>query len=252
MTTDDFSVIIQKIKPYTSYIYLHVLGEPLLHPRFDQILAIAEENNINVNITTNGTLIPKQIETLQRHPVRQINISLHDAEENIPHEKWTDYLTTILNFSKSVSANTYINLRLWNEGVDSSKQFNTSFLNQIATAFNIEPEILLQQTKDSGIKLADHIFFQPAPRFDWPDGITLRNISEKKCYALRDHVAVLVDGSVVPCCMDANAHILLGNILQQNAEDIFESERAMKIKNGFSRGIITEDFCKSCGFIIRK
>lgn len=251
MTPEEFSEILDKIQSFTNYIYLHVLGEPLLHPHFAELLRIASEKNFNVNITTNGVLIKKQKDTLLEYPVRQINISLHDAEENLSSEKQHEYLDEMLKFATEISEKTYVNLRLWNEGVNESKTFNQQFISKISHFFGKNPDELIVDEKDSGVKLSDRIFFQPAPRFGWPDGEKTIHTEAKNCYALRDHIAVLVDGTVVPCCLDADGHIPLGNIYNQKLEEILANERAQKIRYGFSQGKITEKFCESCGFILR-
>lgn len=250
MSPEEFGVILKKIKPYTNYIYLHVLGEPLLHPHLDEILALAKNAEIHVNITTNGGLLKRKEEILFTNPPRQINISLHDAEENIAESEWENYINSVLTFATNAADNTYINMRLWNGGVESSQGFNTFFLSKIAYYFNKPTDELIKNVKDTGLKLADHIFLQTAPRFDWPDGETQRTETHKTCYALRDQIALLVDGTIVPCCLDADGAINLGNIFTDNFDEILNGERAQKIRNGFINHTITEDHCKTCGFFI--
>ena len=82
MSVDEFSTVIEKIRHYTNYIYLHVKGEPLLHPQLTQILKICEDSGITVNLTTNATLIREKLPTLLAHPVHQINVSLHSSDDN--------------------------------------------------------------------------------------------------------------------------------------------------------------------------
>jgi len=250
MTPAEFRLITQKIKPYTDYIYLHVMGEPLLHPGFEEMLMIAREAKLNVNITTNGSLINSKKSILLNNPIRQINISLHDAEENIPADQWEMYLQSVFDFAIEAAPATYINLRLWNAGVNESTAFNLFVLNKIAQQFGTSLNDLTVKEKDKGIKLAPHIFLQHAARFEWPDGEETRTGTTKTCYALRDQIAVLADGTVVPCCLDADAHLKLGNIFSSDLSEILSSERALKIRNGFINNKITEEFCKSCGFFI--
>ncbi len=251
MPVDEFQLIINKIRPYTDYIYLHVLGEPLLHPQLDKILALAEAANLNVNITTNGALINHKKEILLSRSVRQINISLHDAEENIALQNLDFYFDTIFNFALKAADKTYVNFRLWNSGEAKSIDFNNICIIKIATKFNISENDLKTYDSKTGIKLGNRIFLQHAPRFDWPDGETSRNKWTKNCYALRDHIAILCDGTVVPCCLDADGNMNLGNIFTEDLREIILSERALKIKNGFQNNKITQEFCKSCGFIIQ-
>jgi len=250
MSPDEFRLVIEKIRPFTDYIYLHVLGEPLLHPQLDEILNIAESANLNINITTNGGLLERKKEMLLRHSIRQINISLHDAEENIDSEKWEDYLQTALNFSTEAAPKTYVSLRLWNTSNAASDSFNALCLLKIAEKFNLTIDFLEEKTKGNGRKLAEHIFLQRAPRFEWPEENRTGTQTKKTCYALRDHIAILADGQVVPCCLDADANILLGNIFKDNLADILESKRVKDIKKGFEQHKVVESLCSTCGFII--
>lgn len=251
MSVEEFQLIVDKIRPFTNYIYLHVLGEPLLHPQLDVLLSIAEASGLNVNITTNGGLLERKKELLLKHAVRQINISLHDAEENIAPEKWTEYLQSALNFATLAAEKTYVCLRLWNSTNAESDVFNKFILKEIASKFDISIDTLEDDTKGNGIKLADHIFLQRAPRFEWPDENIEGSQTQKNCYALRDHIAILADGQVVPCCLDADANLKLGNIFTENLSDILETERARNLKKGFEQHKIVELFCASCGFSTR-
>lgn len=250
MSPDEFRLVVAKIRPFTNYIYLHVLGEPLLHPQLDEILMIAETAGLNINITTNGGLLERKKEMLLKHSIRQINISLHDAEENINSEKWEDYLNSVLDFTSVASSKTYVSLRLWNTSNESSAGFNSICLTKIAEKFNIDRELIEHKTNGNGLKLAEHVFLQLAPRFEWPDENGKQIRTQKTCYGLRDHIAILVDGQVVPCCLDADAVLQIGNIFETDLSDILITEHAQEIRNGFLNNKITEGFCKTCGFVI--
>jgi len=250
MKADEFRLVIEKIRPFTNYIYLHVLGEPLLHPQLDEILDIAETAGLNINITTNGSLLEHKKEILLKHSIRQLNISLHDAEENVAEENWERYLQAVLDFSTNLAPKTYICLRLWNTTNESSADFNRLFLNTIASKFNLSTEFLNEDINGNGLKLAEHIFLQRAPRFEWPDEKNQKTQTIKTCYALRDHIAVLSNGQVVPCCLDANANMKLGNIFTEELSDILQTKRAKEIKKGFEQRKITEPICATCGFSV--
>jgi len=250
MSINEFQIVIEKIRPFTNYIYLHVLGEPLLHPQLDKLLTIAETAGLNINITTNGGLLERKKEILLTHSIRQINISLHDAEENIVSEKWEDYVQSALNFATEASLNTYVCLRLWNTTNESSVGFNKLCLERISSKFNISTELLNEKTNGNGFRLAEHIFLQRAPRFEWPDEKNEGTQTQKNCYALRDHIAILADGQVVPCCLDADANMKLGNIFSEELSNILQTKRAQDIKKGFEQRKVVEPICATCGFII--
>ena len=250
MSVDEFRLVVEKVRPFTNYIYLHVLGEPLLHPHLDEILSIAEAAGLNINITTNGGLLEKKKEILLKHSIRQINISLHDAEENIAALKWPEYLNSVLDFATEIAPKTYVCLRLWNTSNEESAYFNTLCLEQIAKQFELTTQLLNEKTSGNGVKLADHIFLQRAPRFEWPDENNPQIQTQKNCYALRDHIAILANGQVVPCCLDADANMKLGNIFTQDLTDILATDKAKDIKKGFEQRKIVEPLCATCGFII--
>lgn len=252
MQPDEFRIIIDKIKPYTAYIYLHVLGEPLLHPAIDQILDIAAKAEIQVNITTNGALLEKKKDILLSRKIRQINFSLHDAEENIRPEKLDEYMNSVLDFTEQLSGQTYVNLRLWNTDNSGSDSFNRFCVQKVGARFSLEFDPDNIPAREVKYLLKKNVFMQFAPRFDWPDGVADPGMTQKTCYALRDHIAILADGTVIPCCIDADAHLALDNIFVSELSDILSSERAIKIRDGFKRKIITEDYCRSCGFFVNR
>ncbi len=250
MSVDEFQLIVNKIRPFTNYVYLHVLGEPLLHPHLDEILTIAETAGLFVNITTNGGLLERKSKILMNHSIRQINISLHDAEENIVPEKWKDYIQSALEFAIKAAPSTYISFRLWNSSNKASSDFNTLCLNNIAKKFNFSEELIEEVITGIGLKLTEHIFLHLAPRFEWPDKSKTGTQTRKTCYALRNHIAILADGQVVPCCLDADANLILGNIFTEDLSDMLKRKRAKEMKYGFEQHKVVEPFCATCGFII--
>ncbi len=244
MSPEVFSAILFSIRPYTNYIYLHVLGEPLLHPHINELLSIAEEQGFFINMTTNGSLLAKRKEILVQHKIRQYNISLHDAEENLLESEWGSYLENVTSFAQNQSESSYFSLRLWNEGSESSIRYN-----QFCEAFLQEKFAVELMVNCRNLKLADHIYLQRSSRFGWPGGEE-KGEERRNCYALRDHIAVLSDGTVVPCCLDADGNMALGNILQESLETILQKERTQHIAEGFRQHRVVESFCKTCGFIM--
>ena len=86
VSLDDFHVIAQKLRGMVPYLYLHLMGEPTIHPRFDEILGIADELEFKVIITTNGTTLNEKGSILLSHPsIYKVSISLHSFEANDGH-----------------------------------------------------------------------------------------------------------------------------------------------------------------------
>lgn len=258
MSVKTFSKILDQIKPHTNYIYLHVKGEPLLHPSLDKLLDISFEKGFNVNITTNGTLINQTKEILLSKPaVRQINFSLHSLDGNKDSKIFKDYISNILSFTKEASQNTKIftSLRLWNlnasNETSNDNRKNQTILESIEKEFNLNFKINESTELEKGLKIADRIYVNQGYAFKWPDLEVKEENKVGFCHALRTHAAILVDGTVIPCCLDGEGIINLGNINQTNFTEIINSPRAQNIINGFSNKKPVEKLCQKCGFMTR-
>ena len=255
MKVENFSNILDKIKPYAEYIYLHVKGEPLLHPEIDKLLDLSYEKGFKVNITTNGTLINKVKDKLLTKPaLRQINFSLHSFDGNDHSKNKDEYINNILSFSNSAikKTNMLISLRLWNLSENNianlERKRNHSLLEIIEKEFNLNYKIQEKVSPGRGIKISDRIYVNQDHQFKWPDLNEEADNGEGFCYGLRNQIAILVDGTVVPCCLDGEGVINLGNINKMDFSKIIESKRATDIFNGFSNRQAVEELCKKCGY----
>lgn len=247
LSPDGFAVLAGKLRPHTEYLYLHLMGEPLLHPQLEEILDIAERLDFKVMITTNGTLLSKRGDLLCASPaVRRVSISLHSFEGN-EKEGLADYLAQCIQFARAASlAEKLCALRLWNlDGTDvqGANAQNGEILTALEKAF---PKPWREGHR--GTTLAPHIFLEWGERFDWPDLSAPEGDSPSFCYGLRDQVGVLWDGTVVPCCLDHEGDIPLGNLYRQGMEEILTAPRAQSIYEGFSQGVARETLCRRCGF----
>lgn len=258
MTEEEFSYILDQIKPFTDYIYLHVKGEPLMHPKLNELLKISEEKGFKVNITTNGTLLLKVKEILIGNPcVRQINISLHSISGNSEYGRKDEYISNILSFtSEALSrSNIIISYRFWNLGNNSttnlSQNKNKEYLEKIEEWFHLPQKIQDTITEGNGIKLGERLYLNQDPVFEWPDIKKVAGDTRGFCYGLRNQIGVLADGTVIPCCLDGDGVVNLGNIFLESFSNILESDRVAAMYEGFSNGIAVEELCKRCGYRTR-
>lgn len=254
MDTTDFAAILRQVKPYTGHLALHVLGEPLLHPNLDQILALCVSHGLRVNLTTNATLLSQRQELLLNSPaLRQLNISLHSAITAGASPAHSDYLSNILAFIRQATASTplFICLRLWDITFSSdpaSSPSRQSILRRLESNFSLPARLGDQLTPGQGITLAPRVFLSQNPRFTWPHAEAPDLGPTGTCRGLRDHVAILVDGTVVPCCLDAEADIRLGNIHTQPLSEILASPRATALYEGLLQQRLVEPLCRRCTF----
>lgn len=232
LSLEEFKIIINKIKPYTNQVYLHVKGEPLLHPNLKEILDTCYNNNIKVNITTNGTLLKEKLDTIiNSKAIRQINISLHSNLNNNNYLNDIFYVTDVINKKTSI----YLNYRLWNMHEE------TDFVSKINDHFNIDI------TKSNIIN--DHLFVELEHVFKWPT-LNSEYYNEKgKCYGLTNQISILVNGDITPCCLDSESIIKLGNIFKEDLTDVINSDKANRIIKGFRNNQKCEELCKHCDFL---
>lgn len=250
----DFEQRLVQIKPHTNHIYLHVKGEPLLHPKLDELLDLSHAHGFKVNLTTNGTLIPKAGPKILGKPaLRQMNFSLHSFDGHAGSEDREGYLRHILAFIREASTHGVIfSLRLWNLSQDNltnaQRQRNRQTLSILEREFALDYRIEEKVAPGSGIRIADRVYINQDYEFEWPSLAAPEDDGVGFCHALRSQAAVLSNGTVVPCCLDGEGAIDLGNLNRSSFTDIVEGERANRIVDGFSRREAVEELCRKCGY----
>lgn len=248
MSLEQFEDTISKIHKNTKLVCLHVKGEPLLHNKLEEMLKILEKYDLKANITTNGTLIKEKLDILKKaKSVRQINFSIHSIMQN--KELDTKYLKDIFESVEELD-NTIISYRLWNLQNIQENTINESIIQEIEKYYKID-NLREQLIDNEFIQIKDKVFINQDIEFTWPDINKEKIIEEGRCLALKEQVAILVDGTVVPCCLDNNGDIPLGNIFEEPLEEILQKSKSATIKKNFENGIITCELCKTCGFLKR-
>lgn len=245
MTTEEFTLLLPKLQPYTDYLYFHIMGEPLCHPNLEQFLDMAANAGLRVIITTNGTLLKQKAQILlNASGLHKVNISLHAFEANDLSTPFDRYLDDCLDFGMMMNCKTIICYRLWNQG--GSDQLNQQILSKMHLAF---PGQWIEEPR--GIRIADRTYLQYGDKFDWPD-LSAEDYGDSVfCYGLRDQIGVLCDGTVVPCCLDHEGDIPLGNLFNNSLDEILSGPRATAIYEGFSQNSAAEELCHHCGYARR-
>ena len=246
-----FRTLASRLRPHTKYLYLHLMGEPLLHPQMEEIFALAEQMDFRIMITTNGTLLEERSAMLLAcGGVEKVSISVHSFEGNHRGEGMERYLDSCISFAKNAaSAGKRCALRLWNlDGADTqgANSRNSKVISALSKAFPSP-----WQEGRRGTTLAPGVFLEWGEKFQWPDLEAPEESGRRFCYGLRDHIGVLWNGTVVPCCLDHEGDIPLGNLYEQSLEEILDSPRARAIYDGFSQGYASEEFCRRCAFTRR-
>lgn len=249
VTPEEFEFVIKSVSPLTDYVYFHLMGEPLLHPQLGEFMDIAAENGIKVCLTTNGTLLKEKAKVLipRIDKIHKISVSLQAQEANDGRIELGKYLQDCFAFGKEIEGKTILVYRLWNEG--GRNENNSEILAAMHSAF---PGEWIERPR--GNTIANKIFLENGQKFDWPDpeaDYFGNPNSRYYCYGLNDHIGILADGTVVPCCLDNDGRLALGNIYTESLESILNNNKALGIAEGFKNGFAAEDLCKRCGYATR-
>ncbi len=244
MTRRDFARILAQLSGVTRYLYYHLMGEPLTHPLLPEFLSMASQMGFHSVITTNGTLLKKRGSELLATGLHKVNISLHSFEEDSP-EKNTAYLEETAAFAQEAAKEgTIVSFRLWNRGFDEGRNGLAQEVLRRCLGGDWIPN-------SRGYRIRDRVFLEFGDRFQWPDTQAPFRADRVYCHGLLDQFGILCDGSVVPCCLDSEGAVTLGNVLKTPLQEILNSPRARAMAEGFRCRKATEELCRRCGYAER-
>ena len=257
MSLENFDNLNKELKEFTNELAYHIVGDPLVLSNLDEYLNISLKYDLKVNITTTANNLQKNhFDKLMNKAIRQINFSINSFNANSHKKTLDEYLNPILDFCEyavSKKQHFFINLRIWNlDETKSAKEFNEKVFSKVNKRFgsNIDVEDIYEN-KPKNIKIARMIFFNFDEYFNWPS-LDNKFVSNKGfCYGLDSHFGVLSGGTVVPCCLDKDGIVNLGNTNNTQLKDILNSNRVKNIQNGFKEKKVIEEFCQKCEYRTR-
>ncbi|MBC7384825.1 MAG: radical SAM protein [Cryobacterium sp.] len=264
MTTELFRQVISQVAPLTDQVCLHLMGDPLVHPRLEDFLEICAKAAVPVFFVSNGVLLREKQAGLLLHPIiRQVNFSLHSFHDNYPDRDPSLYLERIFSFTERAFAqrpDLYVNFRLWNlEETRGECVKNRAILKRVFDRFasdenlaELETSALsVDVTRKKSIRIQQRLYLHFDTEFVWPS-IDLPVLGETgTCHGLSNHFGILMNGTVVPCCLDKEGAIPLGVIGEKPLGEILGGTRASEILNGFRNRKLTEELCRRCQYIER-
>jgi len=256
VTPETFRRVIEQVAPLTKIVALHLMGDPLVHPDLAELVEICHQHGLQIFLVTNGILLREKEAEILLHPAfRQVSFSLHSFADNFGTKDPGAYLESIFRFTQRAftqQPRLFINYRLWNLSEPRAKEpSNLDILDRIEKYFGIE----IPRDQDTRVKksvvLVNRLSLHFDTEFIWP-ALDLPVLGTAgTCYGLTSHFGVLVDGTVVPCCLDKEGAIPLGNLLETPLSDILGGPRAQAVLKGFQTQRLVEDLCQRCQYIER-
>lgn len=260
LSEEEFDLLTDRVRGKVCFLYFHLMGEPLLHPLLPQFVTMAREKGFKTVLTSNGTLLHRAMALLDTLP-HKIQLSLHSHESNARGEL-SEYMDQVMRFSTlAAGKGTCMVLRLWNQG---GMDRENEEVMRLIEKYVPKP----WKERPDGFRLCDNLYLEFDRKFEWPggggraasdesdgkqeesDGKQEASPSKSKqeyfCKALIKQIGVLSDGSLVPCCLDHDGDVILGNLFHQSLEEILASPRAQALVEGFRHHAATEPLCQSC------
>ncbi len=256
ISLDLFDRIVQQVAPLTEQVCFHLMGDPLVHPELSSLISICHQYDVKIFFVTNGLLLRETQQKLLLHPAfRQVNFSLHSFHDNFPDKDPTEYLNRIFAYTERAFVerpDLYLNYRLWNlQDVLGTSQKNRSLLTRIEDHFEISIDTELDVRLKKSIHLKNRLYLHFDTEFIWPSlDLPVLGLSGT-CYGLSSHFGILVDGTVVPCCLDKEGEIPLGSIETESLSEILNNPRSKSILEGFRKNKLVENLCQRCQYIER-
>jgi MoaA/NifB/PqqE/SkfB family radical SAM enzyme len=256
MDLDLFREIIRQVAPLTEQVCFHLMGDPLVHPKLADMIEICHEFQVRIFFVTNGVLLREKQTELLLHPAfRQVNFSLHSFGDNFPGKDPSAYRERIFEYTDRALAERpelYLNYRLWNlQETLGSSGTNLEMLRRIEERFGVKIDTSIDVRNRKSVPLKGRLYLHFDTEFVWPD-LNLPVLGTKgTCYGMKSHFGILVDGTVVPCCLDKEAAIPLGKVQDLPLTEILDNPRSQALLKGFRERRLVEDLCQRCQYIER-
>jgi len=253
MDLDFFESVIQEAKHYTKEIACHVVGDPLTQSNLHAYLDIIHKYGMKAMLTTSGYFLKKHSYDTLFHPcVKQINISLNSFNKNDTSLTFEQYITPVLSLCNAKlerDEELFINLRVWNlDEIMSERDFNETLFSKLADTFDVALSLdTIYEERPKSIRLASKILVHFDNYFEWPS-LKNQNYGDGTCQGLQSHIAILASGKVVPCCLDCDGIIELGDLHESTLEEVVTSKRVSSMLKGFKEGKATEELCQKCSY----
>lgn len=240
LSLEEIKNYIDQIKQYCNYIYLHILGEPLLHPNLNEILTYLDEKDMNLQLVTNGTLLNNFKDILTHKCIRKLSISLHSVNNlNIKET----YFKTIDNL---IENNNFKNIELRFYDYNSLSDDLKDYLHYLENKYTF-----LLTSKINSYKIKDNVYIYFNDLFNWPNINDPYISNTGKCHGAIDMIAINSNSDVTLCCLDPKAYNAIGNLKKNSLKEILESDLYKKYLNEFKNRILSSDLCSKCSYRLR-
>lgn len=219
-----------------SLFYLHICGEPLLHKDLVRFVRFAAESGLRPILTTNATLLTRD------KALQLIQAGLSRIEFSF----------------EGLDAATYESIRIGAHFEGVSKNIRTFLeLNRDAgSPIHTElvivdlPDLDPQRVKDFADRMrSDFDTVNISGYFDWLGRVDTAGFEREEyvgCSSVDSDLNVLWDGRVVPCCLDVDGAMVIGDFTKQSYLEVLSSLRRHALRERLEAGRLDNLPCNHC------
>jgi len=254
MELELFKLVLDRVKEAgVPHIILHTVGEPLMHPKFLEMLRLSAQCSCvkKVEFYTNGSLLNEAcMEEVLHMKMCTVHLSFGGWDKESYEKRYCGgvfegMVAIIKTFNRMIQAHQAPSRTLIVEGLADEEW---------------QKEKTIEFLKSIGLERSQINILYP---FHWIDFIAdsySRNVDKcdnipikpRACYLMRDNPGIFHDGTVTACgCHDINGELFIGDIRKQGISDIrkgpFFKNIARKLKSGDLRDVV----CHRCDGVVR-
>jgi len=247
-------------------IRCHLLGEPLLYPRFFDFVDATHGMGQRLLMATNGSRFQeKNVEGIFRSRLDEMVISLNTPEEELYNRQrgtrvpYAEYIAGITRMVSELVRRgpppaTRINIlyerarngdpeeaarvrRIANDWIRVVREVSGRSLPDAEDAVHLDP------LRTALLPLCEGLELQWTAYHNWGEG---GPPAAHFCVFPWKQLAVLVDGQATTCCVDAEGEIRLGDANVQTIEEIWNGPKLEALREGFLREKAIHPRCKRC------
>lgn len=231
--------------------WLYGQGEPMLHPRFFEILKLFR--GMNTAISTNGHFLDEaNCLQLVRSGLRKVIVSYDGTTPETytayrsggDHARVTEGIKRLAEINKRYSSRLKIEIQfLINRYNEHETEMAAAFARSAGTGFRIKTMQVLDVSRvgewmPSGSSKARYI----ETGGKWMAAPT----PARGCMRMWTTPVITTDGDVLPCCFDKYAGHVMGNIREQSLMEIWKSSKYADFRSDVMRSRNETEICSGC------
>lgn len=253
---DFFKKTITEIKDTLIHLTFYFQGEPFLNPDFLEMVRFASDNGIYTMTSTNAHFLNEQnARRTVESKLDKLIISIDGAtQKSFESYRIGGELDRVIEGTKNVLK--------WRKELESNTPMVVFQFLVVKTNEN-ELDAVQKMAKELGV---DKVVFKTAQVYDFENGNELIPTVEKyarykkmpngkwkiknellnHCWRMWSGCVITWDGIIVPCCFDKDAKHRLGDLKNENFENIWRSDRYQNFRSAVLRSRKEIDICNNC------